>query len=296
MEQKATPALSALVATSQNVQLHYATQSQTSSGSEISIVSSAERQRRCGQAQVKRELAEHRVNELREAKEQARGDREQAKEQARVDLEQAKEQARVDRVQAKELARVARVSSSRPEQPRPSPDWTPSTGSRADLSSGSQTGSIGRLADVTSDSGLPSRVRRTAASVACLPQGSMPPAPSAAATVVDPYAQLYNDFTLRVQPAEPASDFQGVFSAARSVQPSSSLDELFRASTSLVVMIPPHRGLPPGGTALPPQGGVPRPTTDRALPPQGGVPSPTTYDASGGLLRKVGCQRATCLW
>ena len=232
MEQKATPALSALVATSQNVQLHYATQSQTSSGSEISIVSSAERQRRCGQAQVKRELAEHRVNELREAKEQARVDREQAKELARVERELIK-------------ARAAEAQSR----------VDLSTGSRADLSSGSQTGSIGRLADVTSDSGLSTRVRRTAASVACLPQGSMPPAPSAAATVVDPYAQLYSDFTLRVQPAEPASDFQGVFSAAGSVPPSSSLDELFRASTTIssvpnppVVVIPPQGGLPPGAS------------------------------------------------
>ena len=58
----ATHAVPALVATSRNVQLHNATQIQVGSGSEISIVSSAERQRRCGQAQVERELADSLLN------------------------------------------------------------------------------------------------------------------------------------------------------------------------------------------------------------------------------------------
>ncbi len=58
----ATPALPALVATSQNVQLHNATQIQANSGSEISVTSSTERQRRVDLARAKRELAEARAS------------------------------------------------------------------------------------------------------------------------------------------------------------------------------------------------------------------------------------------
>ena len=83
----ATPALPALVATSHNVQLHNATQIHVSSGSEISVASSIERQRRFDLARAKRELAELRV---REANELARAERELA--EARV----AEAQSRLD--------------------------------------------------------------------------------------------------------------------------------------------------------------------------------------------------------
>ena len=59
---KATPALGALVATSENVRLHTATQIAISSGSEISIISSAERQRRYDADRAKFELAERRLS------------------------------------------------------------------------------------------------------------------------------------------------------------------------------------------------------------------------------------------
>jgi hypothetical protein len=83
----AHPAVPALVATSQNVQLHNATQIHVSSGSEISVASSMERQRRFDLARAKRELAELRV---REANELARAERELA--EARV----ADAQSRLD--------------------------------------------------------------------------------------------------------------------------------------------------------------------------------------------------------
>ncbi len=60
----ATPAVPALVATSQNVQLHNATHIQVSSGSEVSVTSSTERQRRVDLARAKRELAEARASEI----------------------------------------------------------------------------------------------------------------------------------------------------------------------------------------------------------------------------------------
>ena len=59
----ATPAVPALVATSQNVQLHNAIQIQVSSGSKVSVTSSTERQRRVDLARAKRELAEARASE-----------------------------------------------------------------------------------------------------------------------------------------------------------------------------------------------------------------------------------------
>ncbi len=59
----ATPALPALVVTSKNIQLRSAAQIQVSSGSEISVASSIERQRRFDLARAKRELAEARVAE-----------------------------------------------------------------------------------------------------------------------------------------------------------------------------------------------------------------------------------------
>ena len=57
----ATAAAPAMVATSQNVELHNAIQIQISSGSEISVSSSTERQRRVDLARAERELAEARA-------------------------------------------------------------------------------------------------------------------------------------------------------------------------------------------------------------------------------------------
>ena len=56
-----TPALPALVVTSHNVQLRSPAQVQVSSGSEISVASTVERQRRFDLARAQRELAEARV-------------------------------------------------------------------------------------------------------------------------------------------------------------------------------------------------------------------------------------------
>ena len=105
-KQKATPALfGALVATSENVTLHNATEiAVNSSSSGISVVSSAERRRR-----YEVDLAAVQVAEL--------------------ELQLA--QARLNRVV-----------------------------SRDQLSAGSQTGSVGRLADVSSEVGLPTPVDR----------------------------------------------------------------------------------------------------------------------------------------
>ena len=60
---KPTPAVPALVATFSNVEMHNANQTQGSSESEISVVSSAERHNRLLLARAKRELAEARVHE-----------------------------------------------------------------------------------------------------------------------------------------------------------------------------------------------------------------------------------------
>ena len=60
---KPTPAAPALVATFSNVEMHNANQTQGSSESEISVVSSAERHNRLLLARAKRELAEARVHE-----------------------------------------------------------------------------------------------------------------------------------------------------------------------------------------------------------------------------------------
>jgi hypothetical protein len=70
---KSTPAVPALVLTSQNVQLHNATQIHIGSGSEISVLSSTESQRRVELARAKRELAEARatVTEARVSEAQA---------------------------------------------------------------------------------------------------------------------------------------------------------------------------------------------------------------------------------
>ena len=76
----ATPAVPALVATSQNVQLHNAIQIQISSGSEISVSSSTERQQRVDLPRAKRELAEARALVAEAAAEVA---------EARVDKAQA---------------------------------------------------------------------------------------------------------------------------------------------------------------------------------------------------------------
>ena len=111
-KQKATPALSALVATSENVQLHSAAQIAISSGSEVSVVSSAERQRRYDADLAKLDIAE---KELQVAK-----------------------------------ARAAMMKS------------------RDELSAVSRAGSVGRLDDVRSDSGVSLRTRRPTDSAACL--------------------------------------------------------------------------------------------------------------------------------
>ena len=62
----------------------------------VDEISSAERQRRLS-AQVKRERAEHRADELRKANEQARINRELVQEQARINRELVCKEARVDR-------------------------------------------------------------------------------------------------------------------------------------------------------------------------------------------------------
>ena len=148
--------------------------------------------------------------------------------------------------------------------------------SREQLSSGSQAGSIGRLADVSSEAGPSTRVNRPI-DEAFPPQGGMPP-PTAAAPAPDPFAILYNDVTSRLQSADQTTGFSGVFSpAAAAAAPSSSLDELFQMSAACDSQHPqdPCRGdttarwvaprkrfpcggdstagwVPPGGTAIPP--------------------------------------------
>ena len=244
MEQKATPALSALVATSQNVQLHYATQSQTSSGSEISIVSSAERQRRCGQAQVERELAEHRVNELREAKEQARVDREQAKELARVERELIK-------------ARAAEAQSR----------VDLSTGSRADLSSGSQTGSIGRSPTTYDASGGPP----AQGGQGTAPNDTFSDCSSCAPTTTVSVEVPTTDSALPPQGGAHPTNFDSALLPQGGAHPTPDTSAL-----------PPQGGVPRPTTdrALPPQGGVPSPTTYDASggpPPQGRMPTSNTF-------------------
>ena len=200
-KQKATLALGALVATSENVTLHNAAQIALSSGSEISVISSAERQRRYESDLAVFELAEKEV----------------------------------------QLAK-ARVTMLK---------------SREQLSSGSQAGSIGRLADVSSEAGPSTRVNRPI-DEAFPPQGGMPP-PMVAAPDPDPFAILYHDVTSRLQPADQTTGFSGVFSpAAAAAAPSSSLDELFQMSAAAtlsipkipVAVIPPQGGLPPGSVPL----------------------------------------------
>ena len=82
-----TAAVPAMVATSQNVELHNASQAIHSSGSDASLISSIERHRRYDLARAQRELAEQRVLE---AEELARAKRELA--EARV----AEAQSRLD--------------------------------------------------------------------------------------------------------------------------------------------------------------------------------------------------------
>ena len=151
----ATHAVPALVATSQNVRLHNASQIQVSSGSEISVASSVGRQRRYDLARAKRELAEIRVQE--------------ADELARVERELAQRRTRAQR----ELAE-ARVTEAQ---------------SRLELSAGSRSGSVGRLDDVRSEGGVSARVDRTTDVCASLPQGRIPH-PAYASQAADPFELL----------------------------------------------------------------------------------------------------------
>ena len=98
--------LAALVATSQNAELHNAIQTVISSGSEISIVSSAERRRRCDLAQAKLEQAEQRV---REVKELARAERELA------DARAAAAQSKLDLSAGSQASSIGRLDDVRSE-------------------------------------------------------------------------------------------------------------------------------------------------------------------------------------
>ena len=206
----ATPAVPALVATSQNVKLHNATQNQLSSGSEVSVISSIERQRRYDLARAKRELAEIRVQE--------------ADELARVERELAQRRTRAQR----ELAE-ARVNEAQ---------------TRLALSSGSRSGSVGRLDDVRSEGGASARVDHATDVRTLPPQGGVP-RPAHVSQTDDSFDRLYTKASssltqqaVHPQPlaaaehnaptTEPTSNLAGVFSAARWEQPSTSdLAELF---------------------------------------------------------------------
>ena len=182
-KQKATPALfGALVATSENVTLHNATNiAVNSSSSGITVVSSAERRRR-----YEVDLAAFQVAEL--------------------ELQLA--QARLNLVV-----------------------------SRDQLSAGSQTGSVGRLADVSSEVGLPTPADRPPES-SVLPAQAGIPQSAAATAVLDPFAVLYNETTSKLQSAGPLIGFEGTFAPAVAVRTPSSLEELFQSAASLPVLRP----------------------------------------------------------
>ena len=205
----ATLAVPALVATSQNVKLHNASQTQLSYGSDVSVISSIERQRRYDLARAKRELAELRVQE--------------ADELAHVERELAQRRTRTQR----ELAE-ARVNEAQ---------------TRLALSSGSRTGSVGRLDDVRSESEASVRVDH-ATDVRTLPV----PRPAHVSQTDDSFDLLYtqasSSLTVQVVHPQPLAaaetnaptpepaPFAGVFSAARWEQPSTSdLVEVVRQPT-----------------------------------------------------------------
>ena len=132
-KQKATPALSALVATSQNVKLHNARQiGLVSDSPPPSVVSSAERQRR-----YDADLANFEISEK--------------------ELQLAK-------------ARAAMIKS------------------RDQLSAGSRAGSIGRLDDVESVSGVSLRTQRPTESAVIPSQNSLPAPLGAFGSADDPHS------------------------------------------------------------------------------------------------------------
>ena len=139
------------MATSQNVQLHNASQIQVSSGSEVSVVSSIERQRRFDLACSKRDLAELRVRE--------------ADELARVERELAQRRTRAQRELAEAQTRLA-------------------------LSSGSRSGSVGRLDDVRSEGGASARVDHETDARTLPPQGGVP-RPAHVSQTDDSFDRLY---------------------------------------------------------------------------------------------------------
>ena len=243
----------------------------------VDEILSAERQRRLS-AQVKRERAEHRADELRKAYEHARINRELAYEQARVDGEQARverelvcKKARVDREQARvdrelkaelatELARaereliVARIDAQwglhyvlhEDEAPPPTSDCALPT-------------QVGAPPTRSSDSALP-------------PQVGAHPATfdSAIVQVVHPQPLTALQPTPVLAPTAPTSAMPA---QAGLPQPTATLD----------VALPAQAGAPPQ------VGTPPTPVTDaRVAPSEEESSCETNHEASGGPSRQRG--------
>ena len=220
--------------------------------------------------------------------------------QRRYDLARAKRELAEIRVQeANELARAKReLAEARVNEAQ----------SRLALSSGSRSGSVGRLDDVRSEGGTSARVDHATDVCASLPQGRMPH-PAHVSQAEDPFDRLYtkasSSLTQQVvhpQPlaaaepdaptTEPTSNFTGVFSAARWEQPSTSSDlaELSREppTTTTTSYIPSR---PTEVMACPPQGGLPH--SGVTSPPQGGLLHPNTFVLNQTTVNNEGCNFGT---